>query len=80
VTADPSTLAGYVYRDPAGWDVYVAQSDVATCAGALRTRPHALAAWRTSAPFAGALAAVEFHSPDPLPGVRYVGWDETEAP
>ena len=28
---DPATFAGYVYRDPSGFDVYVAQSDVARC-------------------------------------------------
>ena len=75
---DPSTLAGYVYRDPAGWDVYVAQSDVARCEGELRTRRHLLAPWHAAQPIGGALAAIEFHQLEPLPGVRYVPWDGTE--
>src|SRR5207247_2511972 len=41
----PRTLAGYVYRAPAGWDVHVAQSDVASVTLELRRRPHPLAAW-----------------------------------
>ena len=73
---DPRTLAGYVYRDPAGWDVHVAQSDVARCTVTLRQRAHPLASWRERR-FVGAPAAVEFHHPDPLPGVRYVAWDDT---
>jgi len=68
-----------VYRDPAGWEVYVAQSDIATCEGELRTRRHVLAPWNASQRIQGALAAVEFHQPEPLPGVRYVAWDDTEA-
>jgi hypothetical protein len=74
---DPATLAGYVYRDPAGWDVHVAQSDVARCEVTLRTRAHPLASWGAPRRFVGTGAAVEFHHPEPLPGVRYVAWDAT---
>jgi hypothetical protein len=74
---DPATLAGWAYRDPAGWDVHVAQSDVATCAIELTRRPHPLAPWGTPLRFEVAQAAVEFHHPDPLPGVRYLAWGET---
>ena len=75
---DLRTLVGYVYRDPAGWDVHVAQSDVASCEVELVTRAHPLARWRPagrlSSPHA---AALEFHAPEPLPGVRYIPWDAT---
>jgi hypothetical protein len=76
---DPATLAGYVYRDPSGWDVHVAQSDVTSCTLEIRTRPHPLAAWRVARRHtAHEAAALELHAPGPLPGVRYVGWDERE--
>ena len=75
--ADARTLAAWDYRDPAGWDVHVAQSDVASCAVELRTRPHPLAAWRPPRlRTCRHAAAVEFHSPDPLPGIRYLGWED----
>jgi hypothetical protein len=77
---DPRTLAGYVYRDPSGFDLYVAQSDVASCEMTLRMRPHPLAAWHECGRFtAREAAALEFHGPEPIPGVRYLGWDETGA-
>lgn len=76
-TCDPKTLAGYVYRDPSGFDVHVAQSDVATCVVTVRTRPHRVAAWGEPRRLAGSVAAVEFHHPEPLPDVRYVAWDST---
>jgi hypothetical protein len=74
---DPETLAGWIYRDPSGFDLHVAQSDVASCELAIERRPHVLASW--SAPRRLTVrhaAAVEFHHPEPLPGVRYLGWDE----
>jgi hypothetical protein len=74
---DPATLAGYVYRDPAGWDVHVAQSDVARCEVTLRTRFLPFGSWGAPRKFVGESAAVEFHHPEPLPGVRYVAWDGT---
>lgn len=74
---DPRTLAGYAYRDPTGWDVHVAQSDVATCEVELLTRPHPFAAWRTEGRLTSAVGALEFHAPEPMEGVRYIGWDGT---
>jgi len=72
---DPRTLAGWAYRDPAGWDVHVAQSDVASCEMEIRARPHVLAGWRRIARLvAKETAAIEFHQPAPLPGVRYLPW------
>ena len=76
---DPRTLAGYVYRDPAGWDVHVAQSDVASVTLELRRRLHPLAAWRPPRRLTCSEgAALELHAPEPLPRVRYLGWDATE--
>jgi hypothetical protein len=75
---DPRTLAGWVYRDPRGWDVHVAQSDLASCTLELRTRAHPLAPWRPAHRLeCREAAALELHAPEPLPGVRYVPWDAT---
>jgi hypothetical protein len=72
---DPRTLAAWDYRDPAGWDVHVAQSDVASCEVELLRRPHPLAGWRRVARLTAAhRAALEFHGPAPVPGVRYLAW------
>jgi hypothetical protein len=79
-TCDPATLAGYVYRDPSGFDVHVAQSDVATCEIVTRTRAHLLAPWGAARRLVGGHAAVEFHHPAPLANVRYIGWDATRPP
>ncbi len=76
-TCDPRTLAGWAYRDPAGWDVYVAQSDVARCRIETAARPHRLGAFGPSRRLEASIAAVEFHHRRPLPGVRYVPWDAT---
>ena len=77
---DPRTLAGYVYRDPGGWDVHVAQSDVGSCAVELFARPHPLAGWRPAGRLSSPhTAALEFHAREPLPGVRYIPWDATHA-
>ena len=78
-TCDPATLVGWVYRDPSGFDVYVAQSDVATCEVAWCDRRHRLARWSAPRHARGARAAIEFHERTPLPGVRYVPWDATTA-
>jgi len=77
-TCDPRTLVGWVYRDPAGWDVHVAQSDVASCRVEIRRRKSLLASWEPVRELrCSAGAALEFHHPEPLPGVRYVGWEES---
>lgn len=76
-SCNPTTLVGWVYRDPAGWDVHVAQSDVATVTLALATRRHPFAAWEPIRHLTARQAAVEFHHPEPLPGVRYLAWDAT---
>ncbi|HVW28017.1 MAG TPA: hypothetical protein VHC69_21790 [Polyangiaceae bacterium] len=76
---DPRTLAGYVYRDPSGWDAYVAQSDVASCEADLFSRAHPFARWAKERSLtAEHAAALEFHSRTPIAGVRYVPWDIQE--
>jgi hypothetical protein len=71
---DPVTLAGYVYRDPAGHDLHVAQSDVARVDGTLAVRTHRYTAWGPARPVVGVAAAIELHHRTPLPGVQYVAW------
>jgi hypothetical protein len=78
---EPETLAGWVYRDPSGFDLHIAQSDVASCTLELETRPHPLAHWRSAARLDCVEgAALEFHAPEPLPGVTYISWDAEEVP
>jgi hypothetical protein len=77
---DPRTLVGYAYRDPKGWDVHVAQSDVATCEVDLFTRPHPFAAWKQTGRLTSTVGALEFHAPEKLEHVRYLGWDDTALP
>lgn len=75
---DLGTLVGYVYRDPAGMDLYVAQSDIASCEVRLLERAHPFAKFKTVRTLrSNSGAAIEFHLPEPLEGVRYIGWDET---
>lgn len=76
-SCDRESLVGYVYRDPAAHDLYVAQSDIASCVLTLRSRPHAFAPFGPERRFtADRCAALEFHSREPIPGVSYLGWDE----
>jgi hypothetical protein len=75
---DLTTLVGYIYRDPAGMDLYVAQSDIASCEVRLLERSHPFASFKTVRTLTSNHgAAIEFHLPEPLDGVRYIGWDET---
>lgn len=77
---DMDTLVGYIYRDPKGMDLYVAQSDIASCEVRLFERPHPFALFqqiKTLTSTSG--AAIEFHLPEPLEGIRYIGWDETNS-
>lgn len=78
---EPATLAGWVYRDPSGFDLHIAQSDVASCMLEVETRAHPLARWRSAARLASVEgAALEFHGPEPLPDVPYIPWDAEELP
>lgn len=75
---DMNTLAGYVYRDPMGLDLYVAQSDIASCEVRLFERLHPFAAFRQTQKLTSVHgAAIEFHLPERLEGIDYIGWDET---
>lgn len=75
---DMNTLVGYVYRDPGGMDLYVAQSDIASCEVRLFERPHPFASFQQTRTLTSTNgSAIEFHLPEPLEGVRYMGWDET---
>lgn len=75
---DLRTLVGYVYRDPAGMNLYVAQSDIASCEVRLLERSNPFASFKTVRTLkSDEGAAIEFHLPEPLPDVRYIGWDET---
>ena len=76
---DPRTLVGYVYRDPSGRDLAVAQSDVATChVEVFRRRATGLVPERVIV--TRGASALEIHGPEPLAGVSYIPWDETERP
>jgi hypothetical protein len=75
---DTNTLVGYVYRDPKGMDLYVAQSDIASCQVRLFERAHPFGSFRQTRTLTSTNgSAIEFHLPQPLEGVRYMGWDET---
>ena len=56
--ADRESFAGYCYRDPAGHDLYVAQSDLADYE------------WAGGQ----GRAALELHLPYPLPEQSYLPW------
>lgn len=76
--AERHTFAAYIYRDPAGHDLFVAQSDLASVEVEVFDRGHfgrAQPVHRVVAP-AGAL---ELHQPEPIAGLCYVGWPD-EAP
>jgi hypothetical protein len=78
---EPATLAGWVYRDPSGFDLHIAQSDVASCTLELETRAHPLARWRSAARLECVEgAALEFHGPEPMPDVAYIPWDAEAVP
>ena len=78
---DPRTLAGYVYRDPRGRELYVAQSDIGSCEIERRSRPHPLAGWRDAGRLTNrGSTAIEFHAPEPLAGIDYIPWEAEEPP
>jgi hypothetical protein len=43
----------------------------------LFSRPHPFAAWKPTAKLTSTVGALEFHGPEPMPGVRYIPWDGT---
>lgn len=77
--APVETYAGWVYRNPSGHELHVAQSDIATCVVESFRRSHPLGKWRPeSRLISRERAAVELHAYEAIEGVRYVGWDELE--
>lgn len=73
------SYAGWVYRNTGGRELYVAQSDIATCVVESFRRSHPLGKWRPQARLISRQgAAVELHGDSAMEGVRYVGWDESE--
>lgn len=75
---DSKTMVGYVYRDPDGHDLYVAQSDLASVEverfERVRLRRQPKTRWSCAQE-----AALEIHGLEPLPGIDYIPWDATTA-
>jgi 2-keto-4-pentenoate hydratase/2-oxohepta-3-ene-1,7-dioic acid hydratase in catechol pathway len=79
--APPETFAGWAYRNPKGHDLHVAQSDIASCVVETFHRKHPLARWHAVARLTSdRQTALELHGPDPVPGIRYMAWDESDPP
>jgi 2-keto-4-pentenoate hydratase/2-oxohepta-3-ene-1,7-dioic acid hydratase in catechol pathway len=76
VRAHAEQFVGYIYRGPdePTNEVHVAQSDVATCeVSVFRRRTIGL---RLERVLHAPVAALEIHQREPLPGIRYLGWEE----
>jgi hypothetical protein len=74
---DPRSLVGYVYRDPRGHDLYVTQSDIASCEVETFSRAGRSAPLQSTGRLTSRhAAAIEVHLPGPLDHVDYIGWDE----
>lgn len=79
--APPATFAGWAYRNPKGRDLHVAQSDIASCVVETFHRTHPLARWRPVTRLTSdRSSALEIHAPEAVPGMRYVAWEDAEAP
>jgi hypothetical protein len=79
-SCDVASMVGYVYRDPSGFDVYVAQSDVGSCVVETFARRARLLPFSPVRRFVTRdSVALEFHELTPLPGIRYVPWEATHA-
>lgn len=76
VWADPSSFAGWDYRQIGGGALHVAQSNLAQCEVELYRR--AGLGWRPERKLHSCSAALEFHGPDDYPEFSYVGWTERE--
>jgi len=75
--ADPDEFVGYYYRDPAGRELAVAQSDIASCAVEVYSRRNRLARWAPVAQMrSNQGSALEFHAPEEVAGIDYVPWTE----
>ncbi len=74
-SCEVNTLIGYLYRDPSGTDIPVAQSDLGQCTLEIHRRAFPGLAWRKERELHAPQAALEFHG-ERLPGVRYLEWTE----
>ncbi len=76
--AEPAAMVGYAYRDTDDRDLMVAQSDIGSAHYEVFTRTAPGALWHPveERRVAGGVA-VEIHQRVPLPGVDYIGWDQT---
>ncbi len=75
------TFAAWAFRNPSGKDLYVAQSDIASCTVESFERRHPFAPWHTKAIFSTRhRSALELHGVKPIDGLGYVGWNDTEPP
>jgi 2-keto-4-pentenoate hydratase/2-oxohepta-3-ene-1,7-dioic acid hydratase in catechol pathway len=76
--AEPEQMVGYAYRDTDGRDLMVAQSDIGSAHLEVYTRTAPGAPWHViDERRAAGGTAVEIHQHARLPGVEYIGWDET---
>lgn len=79
--AELEEMVGYAYRDTDGGDLMVAQSDIGSAHLEVFSRKAPGASWKLvdEKRTAGGVA-VEIHQRTPLPGVQYIGWDDTTPP
>ncbi|HPH64981.1 MAG TPA: fumarylacetoacetate hydrolase family protein [Kofleriaceae bacterium] len=75
------TFAAWAYRNPSGNDLYVAQSDIASCVVESFERRHPFAPWHPKAIVSTKhRSALELHGVNPIEGLSYVGWNDSEVP
>ena len=79
--AEADELVGYAYRDTDDRDLMVAQSDIGSAHYEAFTRRAPGLPWHlTDERRAAGGVAVEIHQRSPLPGVDYIGWNDTQKP
>jgi 2-keto-4-pentenoate hydratase/2-oxohepta-3-ene-1,7-dioic acid hydratase in catechol pathway len=75
------TFAAWAYRNPSGNDLFVAQSDIASCVVESFRRRHPFAPWQPVGLVSTARrSALELHGTKAIDGLPYVGWEETSPP
>jgi 2-keto-4-pentenoate hydratase/2-oxohepta-3-ene-1,7-dioic acid hydratase in catechol pathway len=79
--AEADELVGYAYRDTDERDLMVAQSDIGSAHYEAFSRRAPGMPWHlTDERRSAGGVAVEIHQRAPLPGVDYIGWNETQRP
>ena len=77
--AEPHQMVGYAYRDTDGRDLMVAQSDIGSAQLEVFQRTAPGLPWKlVDERRTQGGVAVEIHQRAPLPGVEYIGWDDTQ--